>query len=289
MQCNNKIQLPLQLPLGLTRSSLNPLIIRFLPLLHTMTRNPLHNLPNKADEIRSAQGILPPPGRALPPLPLQRLDITDLRRPQSQVPRHRHNIKPSLTSGIPGNASLQHTYNPLGEHILITRAMRDRIRLQAIKLVQDATHSRVRDEMVHVCGVLVVLWWTGPFVDERRCAREGVMRCADCFAVREGFTAQVGREARREVFEGAELGADVDAVRGWRAAAVIITAAAAVGVGVGVGVVVVEDHGEDGLGSAGVLDRLGGEKGRVGVVACVVLAVLGGFRGGGVVVVACWA
>lgn len=99
------------------------------------------------------------------------------------------------------------------------------------------------------------------------------MRCADCFAVREGFTAQVGREARREVFEGAELGADVDAVRGWRAAAVIITAAAAA-VGVGIGVVVVEDHGEDGLGSAGVLDRLGGEKGRVGVVACVVLAVL---------------
>lgn len=175
-----------------------------------MPGHALHNLPDEADEVRSTQGILPPPGSALSRLPLQGLSIADLRSPDSQIPGHSHNIKPGLAGRVPRNASLQHTDNPLGEHVVITRTMGDRVRLQAVQLVQNATHSRIRNKMVDVAAVLVVVWRPGSLVDEGRCARKGVVCGADRLAVREGFAAEIGREACGEVFEGAQLGTDID-------------------------------------------------------------------------------
>ncbi len=68
------------------------------------------------------------------------------------------------------------------------------------------------------------------------------MRGADGFRVGEGLSAEFGREACSEVFEGAQFVAEGDG-REWRR-----------------GVVVVEDYGEDGLRAAGVLDCLRGEE-----------------------------
>lgn len=64
------------------------------------------------------------------------------------------------------------------------------------------------------------------------------MRCADGFRVGERFPAQFGGEPGCEVFEGAQLAAEVDGREGRRR------------------VVVVQDDGEDCLGAAGVLDCL---------------------------------
>lgn len=78
------------------------------------------------------------------------------------------------------------------------------------------------------------------------------MRGADGFRVGEGLAAEFGREARGEVFEGAQFVAEGDG-REW-----------------GRGVVVVEDYGEDGLRAAGVLDCLRGEEDVVFCGRCVV-------------------
>lgn len=73
------------------------------------------------------------------------------------------------------------------------------------------------------------------------------MRSADGLGVGEGFAAQVGWETRREVLEGAELGADVDGgSTGGRTGRVLL--------------VVIQDDGENGLRAAGVLNRLRGEE-----------------------------
>lgn len=130
--------------------------------------------------------------------------------------------------------------------------MADGVRLQAVQLVQRAVDRRVGDEVVDVR--VVVAGGAGGFVDEGAGAREGVVRSADGLGVGERLAAQVRREPRREVLERAQLAADVDGRR------------------VAGGRVLVEDHREDGLRAAGVLDRLGREEevcAGVGVVRAV--------------------
>lgn len=125
--------------------------------------------------------------------------------------------------------------------------------------------------MEHIAAVIIAVLRRGRLIDERRRARKGVVCGADGLTVGEGLAAEIGREAGGEVLEGAQLGADVDSVRGSRRC------------GAG-GVVVVEDDGEDGLRAAGVLDGLVGEEGRVGGRGgrgSLVLAVWGRFGGGG--------
>lgn len=148
--------------------------------------------------------------------------------------------------------------------------MADGIGLQAIQLIQHTVHGRIGNEMKHIAAVIVAVLRRGRLIDERRRARKGVMRGADGLAVGEGLAAQIGREAGGEVLEGAQLGADVDGVRGSRCG------------GAG-GVVVVEDDGENGLRAAGVLDGLVGEERRVGGRGGrggLVFAVWGRFGGG---------
>lgn len=113
--------------------------------------------------------------------------------------------------------------------------------------------------MVNVAARLVLL--PRRLVRERASPRKAVVRAADRFRVRERLAAQLGREPRCEVFEGAELGAQRDGWLGGRR------------------VVVVEDYGEDGLRAAGVLDGLGCEE---DVLRCgwVVDSVEGGFGAG---------
>lgn len=140
--------------------------------------------------------------------------------------------------------------------------MANRIRLQPIKLIQHTVDRRIRDEMIHIAALIIPILRRGRLINERRRARERIMRSTDSLAVREGLAAEIGREARGEIFEGAQFGANVDRVRGRG----------------GERVVVVEDHGEDGLRAAGVLNGLRREEGRVGVVGGgFVFAVLGVF------------
>lgn len=76
------------------------------------------------------------------------------------------------------------------------------------------------------------------------------MRGPNRLRIRKCLPAQIGWEAGREVLEGAQFRADLDGRGGGRGGRVWG----------GVGVVLVEDDGEDGLGAAGVLDGLVGEK-----------------------------
>jgi len=118
--------------------------------------------------------------------------------------------------------------------------MTNRMRLQSIQLIQNPVDRRVRNKVIHIRRILLIMR-TGRFIRKGTCARECIMRCANGFRVREGFAAEFGRETCCEVFEGAELGADVYCWQSGRG-------------------IVVEDHGEDCLGAAGVLDRLGCEE-----------------------------
>jgi hypothetical protein len=95
--------------------------------------------------------------------------------------------------------------------------------------------------MVNVRTLLIILR-PRRLVRERARPRKAIMRGPDSFRVRERFAAQFRRESRCEVFEGAELFAELD---GWLWCG---------------RVVVVEDYGEDGLCAAGVLDCLRGEE-----------------------------
>lgn len=193
------------LPRRLLRG-INPFLIRLptpiLRLLHP--NNPLHHLPNKPNKIPPPQRILPRPSSPLPLLTLQRLHIPNLPCPRPRVLHHRHQIKMRLLRRIPRNPPLQHLNHLLGKRRRITRAMANRMRLQSIQLIQRAINRRVRDKVVHIRGILFVLG-TGRFIRERACAGEGVMRGADSFRVGEGFTAEFGREACCEVFEGAQF------------------------------------------------------------------------------------
>ena len=140
--------------------------------------------------------------------------------------------------------------------------MRDRMRLQPVQLVQRPLERNVRDEMVQL-GIFLADGRAARLVDERGRARERVVRVADLRRVTQSFAAEVGWEAGREVLEGAELRPNVHGVA----------------VGRCVWGVMVEDHGENGLGAACVLDGLGGEEeallvGGGGVVGAVL-------RGGG--------
>ena len=103
---------------------------------------------------------------------------------------------------IARNAALENFAYGLRERGQIAGPVADRMRLQPVKLVQSAVHRRVRNEMIHVGGILLVLR-PGCFVGEGARAREGVMRGADRFRVRERLAAEFRGEPRREVFEGA--------------------------------------------------------------------------------------
>ena len=116
--------------------------------------------------------------------------------------------------------------------------------------------ARVADEVEDVlCPDVLAL----RLVREGAAAREAVVHGPYELAVAERFAAQVGGEGGGEGFEFAEVGADLDPARGGRRG----------------GRVVVEDHTEDGLCAAGVLDCLRGkEEICVGDCVGIVFAVL---------------
>lgn len=251
-----------QPPLRLLLRPLYPLLVAVLTLLKLHLHHPLRHLPNKPDKITPPQCILPFPGPSLPLLPLQHLHIPNLMRLHSQIPHHRHQIKPDLPLRVPRNSPLQDLNSLFWKRAFFAGSMANRERLQPIQLIQNTIERRIGYEMVEL-RVLFRNRRARRFIDERRRARKGIVRVADERRIAQRLAAQVWREARREVLEGAELGPDVDADACLRLLGVA-----------GEDGVLVEDHGEDGLRAAGVLDRLGGEEEPVVCCFAVVRAVL---------------
>lgn len=167
-----------RLPLGPLHPRINsPLPLRLLP-----PNNALQNLPNKAHKIAPAQRIFPSPSSPLPLLGSQRLNITNLARPNPQILHNSHKIKPRLGLGVPRNPPLQHPNHLLGKCLRITGPMRDRRRLQPVKLVQLPVHGRVRDEVVYV-SFLVFILGTACLIDKWTGLGECIVGGADCFGV----------------------------------------------------------------------------------------------------------
>lgn len=221
---------------------LNPLLRLFLRLLNPSLITPVLNLfPNhtlqrlarKAQEIMPSQRILPHPLRPLPPLSNQRLLIPNLPRTDPRILNHGDKIKPDLTHRKSLHALLHHRNNLVRELIKSARTMRYRCGVQPVEFVERAVDGRVRDEVIEVVVLgrhALLLAYKGA------AARERVVRLADEFAVAEALAAEVRGHEAGEVFEFFERGADVDFV------------------------VLVQEHGEQRLGAAGVLDGLRGEE-----------------------------
>ena len=117
--------------------------------------------------------------------------------------------------------------------------MGNRRRLEAVELVQHAVDGRVGDEVEGVLGRIIRV--ARGLVDKGAALGEAVVHVADELGVGEGLAAELGGQDHGELAEVAEGGAHVNA-----------------GVCVVVGRLV-EEHAEEGLGAAGVLDRLRGE------------------------------
>lgn len=199
----NPLSAHLELLPRLLLSTLNPLLISLpLRILLLNPNNPLHDLPNKPNKITPSERILPLPRSPLSLLPLKRLHIPNLPRPPPRIPHNSHKIEMRLLRRVSRNALLQNLNNLLREFPSPTRPMADRMRLQSIKLIQRPIDRRIRNEVVNIRALLVVLW-TRRLIGKRARPRKAVVRAPDRFRVRERFAAQLRREARCEVFEGA--------------------------------------------------------------------------------------
>lgn len=159
---------------------------------------------------------------------------------------------------VPRNTPLQNLNNLLRELPSPTLPMANRIRLQPIKLIQRTIDRRIGNEVVNVRALLIILR-TGRLIRKRTRPRKTIVRAPDGFRVRERFAAKLRRESRREVFKGAQLFAQLNC---WLRRGLVV---------------VVEDYGEDGLCTAGVLDCLAGEEKVVVCGGLVVGSVEGGF------------
>lgn len=238
-------------PLRLLLGGLDPLIVR--AVFHLHVDNPLQDLADEADKVGPPQRVLPRPGAPLALLALQQLRVARLARADLQVAHHRHQVEPDLALRVPLDPALDHLDDLLGETVHVARPVANGERLQAVQLVEHAVDGRVGDEVIHIR--VLVGGRALCLVDEGRRPGERVVRGADDLRVGQRLAAEVGGEARGEFLERGQLGSDVD------------------GHGRRRGGVLVEDHGEDGLRAAGVLDRLPGEEdavvGRVLVIGAV--------------------
>lgn len=159
---------------------------------------------------------------------------------------------------VPRNAPLQNLNNLLRELPSPTLPMANRIRLQSIKLIQRPIDRRIGNEVVNVRTLLIILR-PRRLIRKRTRPRKAIVCAPNRFRVRERFAAKLWRESSCELFEGAQLFAELNCWLGIRR------------------VVVIEDYGEDGLCTAGVLDCLGGEEEVVVCGGLVVGSVEGGF------------
>ena len=180
--------------------TLNPLLISLLLLLGP--NNPLHDLPNKPNEITPSECILPLPRSPLPLLPLKRLHIPNIPRSLPRIPHNSHEIKMRFLRRVPRNAPLQNLNNLLRELPSPTLPMANRIRLQSIKLIQRPIDRRIGNEVVNVRTLLVILR-PRRLIRKRTRPRKAIVCAPDRFRVRERFAAKLRRESRCELFEGA--------------------------------------------------------------------------------------
>lgn len=104
---------------------------------------------------------------------------------------------------------MEHRDDLVGEFVPGAGSMGDGVRLQTVEFVEGVVANCIADEVEDVFrpGGCVSL----RLVCKGRAAREAVVRLADEAGIGEGLAQQVGREASREVFKGAEFRADVDA------------------------------------------------------------------------------
>lgn len=230
----------LHLPLRLT----NPLLVLSLPLSKLHPHNALQHLTSEPDKVMPPQRILEPPIRPLPLLSRQQVEVPKLPRPNAQIPRHSKKIEPDLRSVIPRDPPLQHIHDLGGKLVRQALPVADGRRLQPVQLVQHPVDGRIRNEVKRVLRLVV-----GPprrLVHERTAPREAVVHIPYLLRVAQRLAAELGRQDHCELLEIPQLVAHVDeaglgALRRRR-------------------VRLVQQHAEQCLCPARVLDRLRGEE-----------------------------
>jgi uncharacterized protein YcbK (DUF882 family) len=93
-----------------------------------------------------------------------------------------------LLRRIPRNTPLQDLNYLLRECRRVTRAMADRMRLQAIQLIQRPINRRIRNKVIHIRSIFFILR-TGRLIRERARASKSIVCGANSFRVGEGFAA----------------------------------------------------------------------------------------------------
>jgi len=200
--------------------------------------------PCEPDKIVAAQGVLKLPIPAAALLAGEQVRVADLARAHPQVAHHGQQVEADLGGVVAGDAPLEDVHD-LGGEVGGGDAgpVADGGRLEAVELVEGPVDGGVGDEVEGVGGLVVGV--ALGLVDEGGGFREAVVHVADQLAVGEGLAAVFRGEGHGELAKVGQGGTDVDGIVGRG--------------GCGVGRLV-EEHAEQGLGAAGILDGLRGEE-----------------------------
>lgn len=192
----------------------------------------LEHLARKADKVVLAQGVLKLPVAALALFAGQQVGIAKLAGALAQVAAHGKQVEADLGGIVAGNSTLQNVDDACGERVGVAGSVGDGRGLQAVELVQGAVDVGICDEVEGILGLARLLC----LVDEGAAAGEAVVHLSDEVGVAQGLAAELRGQDHGELAKVAQLLADLDIGR------------------------LVEEHAEEGLGGAGVLDGLGGEE-----------------------------
>lgn len=193
-----------------------------------------------------AQRVLEHPVPALVLLAGQQVGVAKLAGALAQVAAHGQQVEADLSGVVAGDAPPEHLDDARGEGVGVAGAVGDGRGLQAVELEQHAVDGQVGDEVERVVRLAGLV----RLVDERAAPREAVVHLADQIRVAQRLAAELGRQHHGEFAEIGQRLAHVDVCGA------------------------VEQHAEEGLGGARVLDRLRGEEDGLGGVT-VELAVEG--------------
>jgi len=186
------------------------------------------------------QGILKLPVAPLGLLASEHLGVAKLLRSQAQIPHHGHQVEADLRHVVPRDAALEDFHDLFRKRLLWAAASHSAVGdgrgLEAVELVQGAVDVCVGDEVEDVLALARVLALR--LIGERARLGEAIVHVTNQLRVAECLAAELGGQNHGEFLEVAEVGANVDLA----------------------GLVLVEQHGQQSLRAARILDRLCGEE-----------------------------